>query len=124
VLYAVAITVTAGGDTAVHEAGIVLLQNDQALVEQNVDDGSPGVDSVRYAGIYSGSGISTLWGPNSTQLQGLDIGTVAASAVRETTAGQGSRLVGFDFIGVDDTAAVHLAIKEVGGAGPAAGAFQ
>jgi len=45
-------TVTATGDTAT--AGVVLLQEDQALAEQSVDDGSPGSNSVRYAGAYSG----------------------------------------------------------------------
>ena len=49
VVYAVCFTVTAAAATKIPSASIVLLQNDQALVEQNVDDGSPGSNSQRFA---------------------------------------------------------------------------
>lgn len=112
--YAVAVTVLASTDTSV--TGVVLEQGDQALAEENVDDGSPGTNSLRLAGTFSGLANITAAlqpGANSTQLAGIDIGAIVAMAVRETTAGQGSRPVGF--VGVsDDVAAVYLAVKESG----------
>lgn len=113
-MYAVAITMTGTG-LEVHLAGIVLLQGDQTAAQQNVDDGSPGTDSVRYAGGYSGlADIVTAFipGANSTALAGIDVGARVANTVRETTAGQGSRPVGFVGSGSDDLAAVHLAVRE------------
>lgn len=112
-MYAAAATVTASSDTAVHEAGIVLLQGDGALAEQNVDDGSPGSSSVRYAGIASGSTTTSVAGANSTSIAEVVPGAAThAKVVRETVAGQGSRPVGAVLAGSDDRAAVHLAIKE------------
>lgn len=115
-VYAICITVTAAGDTAV--TGILLEQDDQALTEENIDDGSPGSDSVRYVGLFSGhSAIASIPpGANSTALASIDIGAQMLAAVRETTAGQGARPVGFVATS-EDVAAVYLAIKE---AGPAA----
>lgn len=109
VMYAVAITQTAAADTAV--TGIVLLQGDQALAQQSVDDGSTGVNSVRYAGTYSGRFTPPAAGANSILLHSIDLGAYGASTVRETTAGQGARLVGFAAV-ADDVAAVHLAVRE------------
>ena len=109
VMYAVAITQTAAADTAV--TGIILLQENQALAQQSVDDGSPGSNSVRYAGAYSGLGAPPAVGANSTLLHNIDFGAFGTSTVRETTAGQGARLVGFT-AAADDVAAVHLAVRE------------
>jgi len=109
-LYAVSVTVTAGDNTAV--TGIVLAQENQAITQKNVDDGSPGTNSVRYAGLASGLNSVPPIGAQSTLLFDVDIGNQTASAVRETTAGQGSRPVGFNSGTSDDTAAVHLAVKE------------
>jgi hypothetical protein len=119
-MYAVAATVTAGGDTAVHEAGIVLLQENQIVSEQSVTDGSPGTNSVRYAGLFWGRTVDPTAGANSTELHNITMSSQVAWVVRETTAGQGSRSVGFSTGGSsDDTAAVHLAIKQTGGAAAA-----
>lgn len=117
VMYAVAITDTAGTDT--ETTGVVLLQEDGTLAEQSVDDGSPGTNSVRYAGLYSGltDTGTTIVGANSTSLHFIDLGPRGAHVVRETTAGQGSRSVGFTSAGSDDRAAVHLAVREVAGGG-------
>jgi len=116
VMYAVACTVTAGGDTETN--GIVLLQEDQSLAEQSVDDGSPGTNSVRFAGIASGIGNAPpTVGAASTLGQEIDIGGQTASVVRETTAGQGARSVGWTEAAPDDVAAVHLAIRQVAAAG-------
>lgn len=114
VMYAVAITVTASGNT--ETTGIVLLEEEGAITEQSVDDGSPGSNSVRYAGLYSGlTDVGTsIVGANSTSLHFIDVGPRGAHVVRETTAGQGARSVGFT-AGTDDRAAVHLAIREGGG---------
>lgn len=115
VMYAVACTVTAGAnlDTAVHEAGIVLLENDGTLAEQSVTDGSPGTNSLRYAGCFTGLQTLPTAGASSTLLQSIDLGATGGVVVRETTAGQGARNVGFSSGTSDDRACVHLAIKEV-----------
>lgn len=114
-LWAVCITVTcsvAGKVGAIHTPGVVLLEGDGTLAQQLVDDGSPGTNSVRYAGICSGLAAFPPTGANSTALHNFDTGNQTAAVVRETTAGQGSRLVGFTSGTSDDRAAVHLAIKE------------
>lgn len=124
VMYAVCVTVTADADTAT--AGVLLEQEDQTLTEENVDDGSPGTNSLRYMALNSGT--STLpvaagnpgFGANTTDLgadAGIDFGSRIAVVVRETTAGQGSRPVGIEFTAADDVAAVYLAIKESAGGG-------
>lgn len=124
VMYAVAITVTAGANTETN--GVVLVQGDGTCAQQSVTDGSTGVDSMRFAGINSGlSSVASLTPPaspgpnvlangaNSTLLQSIVIGTRCCAVVRETTAGQGSRSVGFASVTSDDRAAVHLAVREV-----------
>jgi hypothetical protein len=117
VSYAVAITVTAAGDSAVYTSGIVLLQEDQALAEQSVDDGSPGSNSVRFAATFAGGNNVPAAGANSTAVLELDLGPRTFAVVRETTAGQGSRSVGFAEAVSDDVAAVHLAVYDLGGGG-------
>lgn len=111
-MYATAATVTALYNTEINTGGIVLLSNDQALVEQSVSDGWPGSFSLRFAGTYSGLQTPPTAGANSTLLNSIDAGNFGAAMVRETTAGQGPRSVGFTG-GLDDVAAVHLAIREV-----------
>jgi hypothetical protein len=129
VVYAVAITVTSGANSEVHSAGVTLVQNDGTCSEVSVTDGSPGQDSVRFAGINSGlSNVQSLSPPvfpgpnvlangdNSTLLQSIVIGSSRSCAVvRETTAGQGSRSIGFRSVTSDDRAAVHLAVRETSG---------
>lgn len=112
VMYGVAITVTAIRDT--EYTGVVLLQENAAVSEQNVDDGSPGTNSMRFAGVYSGLATHPAAGANSTELQFFPAvaGAQSNSTVRETNAGQGSRPVGFS-AATDDLAAVHLAIREL-----------
>ncbi len=112
VMYGVAITVTALGDT--EATGVVLLNDNQALSEQSVTDGSPGTNSMRFAGVNSGLGTHPAAGTSSTELQFFPAtaGSRSISTVRETTAGQGARSVGFS-ASTDDVAAVHLAIREI-----------
>lgn len=112
-LYATAATVTGANDTEI--TGLALEQENQALTEENVDDGSPGTDSVRFAGVYSGLANITaalVPGANSTLIGAIDVGANAAMSVWETTPGQGSRPVGC--VGAtDDVAAVYFAVREV-----------
>jgi hypothetical protein len=119
-MYANAITVTAGADTEVYSSGIVLVEANSTLAEQNVSDGSTGVDSLRYAAAYLGYGTPPGAGTNSTSLGGsanIDVGNYGARIVRETTAGQGSRPVGFTAGTTDDIAAIHWAVREVAASG-------
>ena len=109
----VAHCVTVTADTNTGTGTPVLVQNDGTVAEQSVDDGSPGTNSVRYAGFYWGGSSGLTAGTNSTLLQGSSIVTGFASLVRETTAGQGARSVGFFNALSDDRAGVHLAVKEV-----------
>ncbi len=113
VMYGVAITVTS--TQATEATGVVLLQENAAVSEQSVTDGSPGTNSMRFAGVYSGLATHPAAGANSTELQFFPAvaGAQSNSTVRETTAGQGSRSVGFS-AATDDLAAVHLAIRERG----------
>jgi hypothetical protein len=111
VMYAVAASVTAGDDTEV--TGVQLQTTDGTLAELSVDDGSTGIDSVRFAGINSGLAAVPAAGANSTVMHGIDFGTRVIQTVRETTAGQGSRSVGFSSGTSDDRAAVYLAVREV-----------
>lgn len=98
--------------TEVYSPGIVLLQGDGTLSEQNVTDGNPGSNSVRYAGLFTGLQNLPGVGANSTLLNELDFGATGMSMVRETTAGQGSRPVGWSSGNTDDRAAVHVAVIE------------
>jgi hypothetical protein len=115
-LWACAITVlstTNNKDTAVHEAGIVLLQGDGTLAEQNVTDGSPGTSSLRFAAMASGLAAFPPTGSSSFAVHDFDTGNQTAAVVRELSAGQGSRPIGFSSGTSDDRAGVHLAVKEV-----------
>ncbi|MDP3794259.1 MAG: hypothetical protein Q8R07_05960, partial [Candidatus Uhrbacteria bacterium] len=84
VMYAVAATVTAGGNTEVYTPGIVLLQENGPFAEQLVTDGSPGVNSVRYAVGYSGTAAVLAAGANSTVLNSIDFGVFTSNFARET----------------------------------------
>lgn len=110
--YAGAITVTAVGNTDV-ATNKPILEGDGTLAEQNVDDGSPGSPSLRYAGGFSGLGSPPTVGANSTSLQSIDDGLVCVVICRETTAGGGARPVGFSSATTDDRAFVFLAVKEL-----------
>jgi hypothetical protein len=115
---AVAATVTAAGDTEV-PSPVLLLQNDGTLTEQSVDDGSPGTNSLRYAAGISGMFATNISiGASSTLLAQEDLTAAGYIFCRETTAGQGSRAVGFSTGTTDDRAFVHLAIREAVAATP------
>jgi hypothetical protein len=117
--WAICITLTAAADTAISGTP-VLVEGDAAQAEQNVDSGAD--VALRFACIYSGfqTESSLAAGANSTLLLGADFGSMTAATVRETTAGSGSRPVGFFHATPDDQASVHLAIAESGGGPPPA----
>ncbi len=107
------VTVTAATDTGTGTP--VLVQEDGTVAEQSVNDGSPGTNSVRYAGFYWGTSTALTAGANSTALQASGFSGSGANLARETTAGQGARSVGFSEATSDDRAGVHLAVKEAAG---------
>lgn len=80
--------------------------------EVSVDDGSPGTSSMRFAAAYTGAATPVAQGTNSTALQSLDSTALGSSFIRETTAGQGSRSVGFATGTTDDWAMVAVAVRE------------
>lgn len=94
--------------------GIILLEGDGAYAEQNVNDGSPGANSLRAACGYYGGATPQPVGANTTIVGTTQDQTAfGCNCGRETTAGQGARLVGFTQATSDDRAAVHLAVREV-----------
>jgi hypothetical protein len=80
--------------------------------EVAVDDGSRGVNSIRYAAAFTGAATPVAQGTNSTTLHSLDSTAFGSSFVRETNAGQGSRNVGFATGTTDDWALVAVAVSE------------
>jgi hypothetical protein len=81
--------------------------------EVNVNDGTPGTDSMRFAAYYSGAATPPAAGTNSTGLQVLDSTAFGSRFVRETTAGAGSRPVGAATGTTDDWALVAVAVREI-----------
>ena len=128
VMYAVAITVTSSQDSDVYtgSGGIVLVQEDAALTEKAVTDGSSGTgNSMRFAAVNSGCNqFSTTpikpdavtlapFDSKSTWVHGINFtSSRVCGVVRETTAGTGSRSVGF-LSPTEDTAAVHLVVRDI-----------
>jgi hypothetical protein len=132
-MYAVAITLTAGGDTSVHNSPVLIETSGSnlGLAEQSVTDGqsSGSNNSLRFAAINcSAETVTTTYngfslgdevsvGSNSTHVHSIDFSGYANMVVRETNAGIGSRSIGFDYseasLDVESLAAVHLAVKEV-----------
>ncbi|MFZ9326299.1 MAG: hypothetical protein ACO24H_02420 [Polynucleobacter sp.] len=109
IMYASAATVLADKD--VEPFGIDIRAQNQAPAVIGIDDGSPGTNSLRYAAAYYGGASPAPAGTGSTLLTSIDLGAYGCSMVRETTAGQGIRDVGFTAAN-DDYAAVFLAIRE------------
>lgn len=111
----------AGTGTApeVYATGLVKEQENQALTEENVDDGSPGTNSLRVAGVYYGAiNISSTPGANTTNVAGSNTGTASWAVGHESAAGQGSRPVGYVNVTADDVAALYFAIRESLAGGP------
>jgi len=119
VMYAGCFTATADFDT--EPTGVVTAGSDGSCIETNIDDGSPGSNSLRYAScnsalntVSASPAANTLaQGANSTFSLSIDFGTSVILMVRETTAGQGSRPVGYDAATSDDRAICLLAIREI-----------
>jgi hypothetical protein len=126
-MWAVAVTFNSSQNSAVHSSLVLFDGEPASISEASVTDGSSGTgDSMRAAGIICENSnfstflddpitLDTLYpGGNSTYRHGRDFGNLVAMVVTETTAGTGSRSVGF----TGDTSyrsAVHLAVKDVSG---------
>jgi hypothetical protein len=121
-MYAVCFTVTAaaGWSTGVWVNGINLVQTDGTVAEIAVTDGGSPTNSMRFAGGFFGHQTAPSAGASSSNLQSIDVGATCAMGVRETTAGTGSRSVGFSSGTSDDRAIVTLAVREVHQAAKAA----
>lgn len=116
-VYAVCATVTESGSLKTHpHESVVTLSGDVEIHEQSVTDGSPGQNSVRFAAAYRGNNTFPGVGANTTLVHSIS-GTFGATSRGtglgyETTAGQGSRSVGFEnSTTADDTAAAHFAMR-------------
>lgn len=123
--YAVCLTATADSNTVYGAA--VTQGSTGTLSEQNATDSSPGTNSLRYAGVGSSLSAVPSVGAHTTAAQSIDLGTVGAAgghvvfaAAYETTAGQGSRPVGFSAGSSPTRAAVYFAVSENGVNPPAA----
>lgn len=121
VVYAVVFTVTANGDT--EATGCVPHSENSSLSVVAVDDGSPGTNSVRFAAVSSGAGAPPAVGAGTTAGPSIDFGVNSASTGYETTAGQGSRSVGFSEGASDDRAAVYLAVRQAAAGNTCTGAL-
>lgn len=112
IMYAVAITVTAGANTYYNAGGStpVLQEGDGAIAESFLNTNA--ITAMRFQCGYNGSNNAPAAGANSTLLQSIDFGSFTAGACRETTAGSGDRSAGCT-ASSDDRAAVTLAIAEI-----------
>jgi len=110
-MYGTAIAVNANFNTEV--TGLQLVNNDGTFPTLQINDGSPGTNSLRFAAGYSGGNNILSPGTGSTAVLDIDYGSYTFTTVRETTAGQGSRGVGFNYNTSDDRAGVYLAVREV-----------
>lgn len=111
VMYAVCVSVTASTDTSIIGPAQTV-SGDGTLAEVAVDTGA--ITAMRFAGANLAINAVPSAGANSTSLIGIDFGTNVAAVCRETTAGSGSRSVGFSDAGSDDRAVVHVAVGELG----------
>lgn len=112
IMYAISVTVTAATDTEVYTAGILLEQQDQTLGEESITDNSPGTNSLRVLGLYSGLSSVPGVGASTTLNIGGDAGAFVAASYRETTPGQGARSLGASSGTSDDVAGVYFAVRE------------
>jgi hypothetical protein len=114
VMYAQCVTVTVGAGMYADITGTVLNQNNAAIAERSVNDGSPGTNSLRYNFLGSGRGVAVVAGASSTLLGGIVIGAAHGfHGFRETTGGQGARSVGGSDATSDDLASVAFAVIEI-----------
>jgi hypothetical protein len=116
--HAYCVTVTAGASTSYAGVTVESINSTQTLAELNINDGSPGTNSLRLAMVHSGAAAiftagGVRGGANSTETGtggSMDLGSGVDGVVYETTPGQGSRPVGFAYATADDVAAIYLAV--------------
>lgn len=107
----VAQTKTVGGDGTVNTNANTSTAGTATSGLYALDDGSPGTSSMRFAAAFTGNATPLAAGTGSTQIQTNDQTAFGSSLVYETSAGQGSRNVGFEAIS-DDLAVVAVAVRE------------
>ena len=81
--------------------------------EVNVDDGSTGMDSLRFAVYYSGAATPPAAGPNSQSQSSLDSTSFGSRLVSEGALGQGSRPIGAATGTTDDWAMVAVVVRQI-----------
>lgn len=108
-MYAVSVTLIGSANLSV--VGTTLFQEDGALAEASISDGSPGTNSLRLAAGYTGNANPPTASSSSTLAQSIDLGSFGCAVAYETTPGQGARNVGL-VVASDDRAAVYLAVRE------------
>jgi hypothetical protein len=131
VMYAVCMTQTAAGGTQVYTAGVktkagataeaTAASSTSASVSASwstmaLDDGSPGTNSVRYMGVYSGAASVSTASTNTTTLStagAIDFGNYVFCSYRDTTPAQGSVTLTITTAIADDLAVVGLAVREI-----------
>jgi hypothetical protein len=113
-----AATVFGSTNTEIYLPGVVIYNTLGTTAEASVTDGSPGTNSLRFAGGFHGD-VGAAIGANSTMLQSNTLASGAGFLVRETTVGQGARPVGVTSGASDERAMVSLAVREAGAAAAA-----
>ena len=111
-LWAVCVTQSAEDDTEIYVPGIYLDESAGAAVEHPVSDGTTGRTSVRYYASHSAYLAPPTAGPNTTNLQSIDIGAVCGAVGVETVAGVGTRYVGIQDAASAPKAILHFAVRE------------
>lgn len=110
--YGVCFTVTAAADTEI-KGTPVKIEGDSTVGLVAVNSGAD--TALRFAAVMAGGSNVLGPGTGSTAGPSIDFGTRVHDSVRETTAGSGSRNVGFGTQSSDDCALVAVAVGEVAG---------
>ena len=106
------VTQSAEDDTEIYVPGMFLDESAGAATEHPVSDGSTGRTSVRYYASHSAYLAPPTAGPNTTNLQSIDIGAICGAVGVETVAGVGTRYVGIQDAASAPKAILHFAVRE------------
>ena len=127
IMYAVCYTVTAAGPCEVYAAGVKTRAGSAAeqtaasssstgvstsFTTMSLTDGSPGTNSVRFVGLYSGASSVGAAATGCTLGPYIDFGAYVIATYYQTTASQGTYSVGTGVAISDDLAVIGLAVRE------------
>jgi hypothetical protein len=127
VMYAACFTVTAAGEIEVDSTLVKTRAGsaaEQTAASSNtggvasswssiaLDDGSPGTNSVRFMGVYSGAASVSTAGTGTTAGPSIDFGNYVFGTYRETSASQGSTTLTITTAISDDLAVLGFAVRE------------